>query len=168
MKKVFVAILAMGLFGCEQSKLGYVDNNDLINELTEKKDIEAKFKTKVEAFNKKKDSLSSIMEMEAKEFQAKAQRMGQKKAQEAYNSLMERRNFIAQQLQQEEQSIQLDSQTQIDSLIKKVKREVKSYAKTNGYTFIFGANEAGSVMYGDDTKNVTADVRKGMNDAYKK
>ncbi|MCV6628539.1 MAG: OmpH family outer membrane protein [Flavobacteriaceae bacterium] len=168
MKKVFLAVLTLGILSCNQDKLGYVDNDDLINELQEKKDLEAAFKTKIEAFTKKRDSLSTIINMEEKDFQEKAKRMNNATAQAAYKSLMERSQFIAQQLQQEQQAIQLESQTKIDSLISKVKSHVQDFGKTNGYTFIFGANQAGSVMYGEATKDLTKSIRDELNTAYKK
>ena len=37
-----------------------------------------------------------------------------------------------------------------DTLVKKVKDFVKNYGDKNGYTFILGSNEAGSVMYGKE------------------
>ena len=54
-------------------------------------------------------------------------------------------------------------QKEIDTLVKQVKAFVKDYGKKNGYTFILGANEAGSVMYGADDKDITEDVIKALN-----
>ena len=56
--------------------------------------------------------------------------------------------MLQQNLQFEEQQIQKESQTEIDTLIKEVRAFVKNYGETNGYTYILGSNDAGSVMYG--------------------
>ncbi len=168
MKRLVLAVAVLGLVSCNQDKIAYVDNGELINDYQEKIDVEAKFKIKVEAFSKKRDSLSQSFQLEAQEFDTKSKGMGQKAAQEQYNVLMQKRQFLGQQIQQEEQAIQQASQTEIDSLISKVKKHVKAYGKKEGYTFILGANEGGSVMYGADAKNVTSAVLKELNDAYKK
>jgi len=52
-------------------------------------------------------------------------------------------------------------------LVKKVKSFVKEYGKDNGYTYILGANEAGSVLYGEEKKDITKEVLKVLNESYK-
>ncbi|MGS2762678.1 OmpH family outer membrane protein [Sinomicrobium sp. M5D2P9] len=167
MKKIFIAGVALfGLFSCQQDKIAYVDNTTLINDYQEKKDIEAKFKGKLETFEKKTDSLSRALQSEAQAFQSEASKMSQSKAQEKYELLMQKRQQIQQQVQQEEMQLQQESQSQIDSLVKKVREFVKDYGKNNGYTYILGANEAGSVLYGEETKDITKELLKVLNDKY--
>ena len=59
MKKLIVlAIIAVGLYSCQQpSKIGFVDNSELVNEYQEKKDLEERMKGKIEAYQKRKDSI---------------------------------------------------------------------------------------------------------------
>jgi outer membrane protein len=82
-------------------------------------------------------------------------------------------NLMAQrqQLQQEQQTrgsqIQQESQAAIDSIISKVKSEVKAYGKSNGYDFIYGQNDAGSIMYGKEEYDVTDDVIAVLNKSSK-
>ena len=40
------------------------------------------------------------------------------------------------------------------------------YGKKNGYTFIFGKNQAGSVIYGAEAKDITEVVTKAINEDY--
>lgn len=168
MKKLILAIAFLGLVACEQSKIGYVDNVKLMDDYQEKVDLEAKFKTKVEAFGKKRDSLQQAFQIEAQAFQNKAQKMAQKKAQEEYALLQQKSQFLGQQLQQEEQQLQLASQTEMDSVVSKVKKEIKAYGKANGFTYILGGGQGGSVLYGTEANDVTAAVAKILNDKYKK
>lgn len=76
--------------------------------------------------------------------------------------------LIQQRLQQEEQEIQLESQKQMDTMVKTVKKFIKEYGKQNGYTYILGSNEAGSVLYGQEENNITKDVLKALNEEYAK
>lgn len=168
MKKLILGIALLGVVACQQNKIGFVDNVKLMDDYQEKKDIEAEFKTKAEALGKKRDSISQAFQQEAQAFQAKAQTLSQQKAQEEYTAMQQKGQFIGQQLQQEEQKLQLDSQTKMDSLVKKVKKEIKAYGEANGYTYILGGGDGGSVLYGQDASDLTEDIVKILNDNYKK
>lgn len=169
MKKILLSLTAaLLLLSCKQDKIAFVDNTKLINEYQEKIDMEATFKTKIEKLNQKTDSIGRLFQAEVQDFESQAQRMGQAAAQEKYNALMQKRQNIASQLQSEEQQISQASQQEIDSLLSKVRNFVKEYGKKNNYTFILGANEAGSVLYGNEAKDITNAVLTELNNTYKK
>ncbi|SNY95005.1 OmpH family outer membrane protein [Flagellimonas pacifica] len=167
-KGIVLFIVALTVVACQQNKIGYVDNVKLMDGYQEKIDVEAKFKTKVEALTKKRDSISQAFQLELQAFQAKAQKMSQKNAQEEYGLLQQKGQFVGQQLQQEEQQLQQQSQTEMDSLVSKVKSEIKGYGAANGYTYILGGGDGGAVLYGEDANNLTEGVLKILNDKYKK
>ncbi len=106
--------------------------------------------------------------MEAQSFQTRAQTMAQNKAQEEYGMLQQRSQMIGQQLQQEEQILQQANQTEIDSMVSKVKREIKAYGKANGYDYILSGGDGGSVIYGAEAHDVTEAITKILNEKYKK
>ena len=167
MKKL-VLLSALGILcSCQQDKIGFVDNVKLMDGYQEKIDVEIKFKAKAEAYNKKKDSISQAFQLELQQFQTKAQSMAQSKAQEEYGLLQQRGQFMGQQLQQEEQRIQLEGQTEMDSVMSKVKKEIKAFGQSNDFTYILGGGDGGSVLYGADAKDVTQDVLKLLNEKYK-
>ncbi|MGB6154066.1 MAG: OmpH family outer membrane protein [Pricia sp.] len=166
--KLLFTFIAIGLTSCQQSKIGYVDNVKLMDEYQEKIDVEADFKVKADALTKKRDSISQAFQAEAQAFQAEAEKMSQEKAQEQYGQMQQRGQMIGQQLQQEDQQLQAVGQTEMDSIISKVKKEVEAYGKANGYTYILGGGEGGSVLYGDDANDLTDEIVKILNDKYKK
>ncbi len=168
MKKIILSLVLLGAVACQQNKIGYVDNEEILNDYQAKIDVEAKFKKKAEALTKKRDSISQAFQIEASAFQAKAQSMPQKKAQQEYQVLQQKGQFIGQQIQQEEQQLQLASQTEIDSIISDVKEEIRKYGETNGYSYILSGGENGSVLFGNEKDEVTEAVLKILNDNYKK
>ncbi|HNQ26345.1 MAG TPA: OmpH family outer membrane protein [Aquaticitalea sp.] len=170
MKKSLLIVLGCLTFAsCQKEmKTGYVDNNKLINEYQKKKDIEASVKSKIEAFDRRVDSIGKAFQAEAQDFQLKASGMSQKAAQEQYQLLGQKQQRLQQQFQMEEQTIQRESQTKIDTLIKEVRNFIKDYGKKNGYTYILGSNEAGSVLYGEESKDLTDEILGELNKAYKK
>ncbi len=166
MKKLVVLAIAVTAMACQQNKIGYVDSVKIMDDYQERVDVEARFKTKADAMGRKRDSISQAFQMELQQFQSKAQSMSQQSAQEEYSQLQQRGQQIGQRLQQEEQQLQQNSQSQMDSLVKKVKKEIRAYGKANGYTYILGGGEGGSVIYGDDAQDVTEEILKILNDKY--
>jgi outer membrane protein len=169
MKKLLFTISCLAvLASCKQEKIGYVDNVKLMNDYQEKIDVEAKFKVKADALTKKRDSISQAFQIEAQAFQAKAQKMSQQKAQEEYAVFQQKGQFMGQQLQQEDQQLQAEGQVEMDSVVKNVKREIEAYGKANGYSYILGGGDGGSVLYGTEANDLTSEIVKALNDKYKK
>jgi len=167
MKKIgILIILAIVTVACQSEKTAYVDTEALFKDYTELNDVK-------ERYTKENDAILSDLEVKIQAFEIKQNlfqkngpSMSQKKQQEKYNELAAE----AQQLQQERQNrlgnLQVKSQGAIDSLLTKVKDNVKEYGKANGYTYIYGSNDAGSVMYAKEELNITESVLKHLNDAY--
>lgn len=170
MKKGFIALVALVMLSScqEQTKIGFVDNSKLINDYQKKKDVEAKFQIEIDAFNRKVDSIGQSFQALAAEMQANDPQMVKKSSQEKYQALAQQYQRFQQQFQMEEQQIQRKSQSQIDTLIQDIRSFVKDYGKKNGYSFILGSNEAGSVMYGKESEDLTKDILEALNAEKKK
>ncbi len=174
MKNLFYIALTVLMFSsCQKQKIAFVDNGTVINDYQEKKDVEAKFEIKNEAFRKRTDSISQAFQAEAQSTQSEAQRLAQrnnrKKAEELMAGLQQKNQQLTQQVQFEQQQLQLAFQAEIDSVIVKVKDFVKDYGKTSGYTYILGTSEAAAtVMYGTDENDLTQTILDALNADYKK
>ena len=164
-KLILTGVALLALTACTD-KVAFVDNSKLLNDYQEKKDIEAKLKGQISAYERKRDSISMAFQTEARAFDAQAKTLPQNVAQKKYNELMQKSQILQQHLQQEEQKIQMESQTQMDSLLSKVKKNIKEYGKQKGYTFILGANDGGSVLYGTEKKDITKEVTEYLNNQY--
>lgn len=171
MKNIFyVAAVAFTLTACQsESKIGFVDNGTVINDYQEKKDIETKFQAKEEAFRERADSVGKSFQLEAQQTQLEAQKSPQAKAQELMGGLQQKQQLLQQQMQMEQQQLQQEFQTEMDSVISKVKKHVKDYGKKNGYTYILGTSDAAAtVMYGAETNDLTKTILDALNKEYKK
>jgi len=167
MKKIIVIALAsVALFSCQQEKTAFVNNEKLIEEYQERKDIEDKYKVKVEALTKKKDSLGKILQSEAIALQTKGARLSKEKQQELYAPYMQKSQMLQQQMQQEEQLMAQQSQAEIDVLLKKIDNAITAFGEANGYTYIFGKNKVGSVLYGVEKNDITKTVLDDLNKSY--
>ena len=77
--------------------------------------------------------------------------------------------MLQQQIQFEQQQMQQAYQTEMDSVITKVKGFVKDYGKNNGYTYILGTSDnAASVLYGAEENDLSQTMIEALNDNYKK
>ena len=167
MKYSILFLFAFALISCSQQKIGYVDNVTLMDGYQEKMDIEEKYKIKVENLGRKRDSISQAFQLEAQELQSRAKKMAAPMAQKEFDLLQQRGQFIGQQLQQEEQILQQQGQQEMDSVVQKVKEEIKAFGKLNKYTFILGGGEGGTVLYGQEADDLTEELLKILNDKYK-
>jgi len=168
MKNVVWVLAIVLLVSCKQEKIGYVDNVKLMDEYQEKVDAETKFKADEAVLTKKRDSMSQAYQLEMQTFQTRSQSMSQKKAQEEYGLLQQKGQFLGQQLQQEAQEAQTANQIILDSIISTVKKEIRAYGKANGYTYILGGGDGGSVLYGTEPNDLTDEVVKILNSKYEK
>ncbi|GAA3566344.1 OmpH family outer membrane protein [Snuella lapsa] len=171
MKYIFYAVATLFvLTSCQQpQKIGYVNNSIVVNDFQKKKDLEEKFKGKDEAFQKRADSIGKAFQLEIQETQLKAQKSSQKKAQELMTGLQQKQQLLQQQMQFEQQQLQQAFQSEIDSIIIKVKDFVKNYGKTNGYTYILGTSDAAAtVLYGTEENDLTQIILDALNEEYKK
>lgn len=167
MKKLAIVFLTIiSLTACQQQKIGFVDNSVLINEYQERKDVEARLNTKIEAFKTRTDSLRSAFELEIKEAELKARTMSQSAIQTLSQELQQKEQILSQRVQFEQQQIAQESQTLNDSIINRVKAFVQDYGKSNNYNFILGSNEAGSVLYGEEASDLTQEILKALNENY--
>jgi len=167
MKKIgMLLVTAMMAVACQTEKTGFVDTEELLTEYAE-------LKSAKDRFTKQNDEIMGELEVKIKAYQIKEDLFRKngpsmsRKKQEAKNNEL---GADAQQLQQERQAricqLQVESQKVIDSLITKVKDKVKDYGKTNGYSYIYGSNDAGSVLYGKDELNLTEAILTEMNGEY--
>lgn len=167
MKKLAIVFLTIiSLTACQQQKIGFVDNSVLINEYQERKDVEARLNTKIEAFKTRTDSLRSAFELEIKEAELKARTMSQSAIQTLSQELQQKEQVLSHRVQFEQQQIAQESQTLNDSIINRVKAFVQDYGKSNNYNFILGSNEAGSVLYGEEASDLTQEILKALNENY--
>ena len=170
MKKVIAALIILVSFSAcqEQQKIAFIDNGDVINDYQMKIDIEKKYEDQNTAFSKRRDSIGRLYQMEVQSIQMQLGNMSQRKQEEESQKFQQKWQPIQQQMQYEQQQMEQSFTTEMDSVISKVNTFVEDYGKKNGYTFILGKNQAGSVMYGAEAKDITEAVVEAINTEYEK
>ena len=175
MKKGFALfVLALTVMSCNQNnevkevKTAYIDTSKLLQEYTESKDIESKYKAKSQEMGKELDAEVARFKNEAQNFQKNAQANGQAWAQQKGAELQKREQQLTYAQQAMLQQLQQESGKEMDSLVVNVRKFIKSYGKEKGYAYIYGTGEAATVLYAEDKYDITEEVVKLLNDKYKK
>lgn len=172
MKNTFYLLLLLLIVAsCQKpNKIGYIDNSELINEYQEKKDLEARLQSKQEKLKRRADSIALAYKIDYQAADAKSKKArSQKEFEKISQEFSQKWTPIQDQLKYQEQNMTKDFQSEIDSLIIKVKDFIKDYGKKNGYTFILGTSDgASSVIYGEDQTNLTQTILDALNAEYKK
>jgi outer membrane protein len=138
-----------------------------MEESTEAKDIEEKYKAKAEVMGAQLKVEATKLEGEKNAFQANAQKNGQGWAQQKYGELQQREQQLQYAQQGMLQQLQGESGVEMDSLVTKYKKVFKEYGKEKGFDYIYGTGEAATVLYAKDQYDITKDVIKLVNDKYK-
>lgn len=166
---IVIAFAFLALTSCDKQKIAFVDNGRVINEIQEKKDLEAKYKIKEDAFNAKADNLDEEIQLEVKEYQLNVKKMTPANQEKNYQALVQKKQEQDRKLQFEKQQITQEFRKDVDSVISRVKTYVKGYGKDNGYTYILGTSEvASTVLYGAEENDLTQTVIEALDKEYTK
>jgi outer membrane protein len=174
MKKALVIIaLSILVVSCNKAtevkevKTAYVDTSVLMNEYTESKDLEAKYKAQAEEKGRQLQAEITRFKQDAANFQSQAQANGQAWAQQRGAELQKREQQLGYAQQALSQQLQQEIGVERDSLVNGVKKFIKEYGKKNGYSYIYGTGDAATILYAEEKYDITKDVIKALNDKYK-
>lgn len=172
-KSIFIFGLLLAMASCDKAaeqkefKTAYVDTSKLMDEYTEAKDIEEKYKSKGEEMGKQLEAEVARFRSEAASFQKNAQTYGPQWAQQKGAELQQKEQELSYAQQAILRQLQDESGKEMDSLVKDVKKIIKEYGKEKGYHYIYGTGDAATVLYAKDEYDITNDVIKLLNDKYK-
>ena len=169
MKKVgIIFLMVFSLVSCTQTKIAYVDVEELMKEYKGTKATEAKMKVNSDKLKAELDSLIGGWELKARDYQQKASSMSAKNRTEREQALLQEQQGINQRQQIIQQQVQSEGQENLKILSKEINDFVKKYAQEKGFNFVLGTSgDSGTVMYGEESADITDDVLVQLNKSYK-
>lgn len=142
-------------------KLGYIDIQAVFNEFNLKKELEKDLLTTKSRHDRVLDSLANSLQLLASKLELK-----ENPAKEEIADFERKRQvFVAQKQQFEEQHRQLTEQYD-QQIITQLNQYVKQYGQENGYSYIFGNDGNGTLMYAPEAENITGEVVQYLNNQY--
>ena len=168
MKKIMALGLLMLMLSCNQTKIAYVDVEEVIKEYKAMKDAQKELEIKENEFTQVLEQLAASYQSGLKSYQEKGRSMSLKKRQETENELMQQQQILNQRQQQAQQELQKFGQERMDEINESIQDFVTDYAKANGYTYILGTtDQTKAVLYGESTMDLTDVIIEAINDEYK-
>jgi len=170
MKKIgIVFVFAIALMSCTQTKVGYVDIDEIVKEYKATKDAEKAINEKSAGIKGQLDQLGAEYQKNVTDYYAKMQKMSNKAKQQAEATLMQQQETFKQRQQQAQAEVQKDGQERMDEINENIIDFVSDYAKANGFAYILGTSEqTKTVLYGDSKTDLTDIILENLNDDYKK
>ncbi len=161
-------LLLFLLISCSQSKIAYIDVEEVIKEYKAMKDAQKELEVKENEFKQVLDQLAVSYQSGLKDYQEKGRSMSVKQRQETENVLMQQQQVLNQRQQQAQQELQKFGQEKMDEINETIEDFVADYAKANGYTYILGTtDQTKAVLYGENSKDLTDIMIEALNDDYK-
>lgn len=163
-----VAVIYLFFNICKAKKeVVYVNTHKLLSNykgmLAAQKDIEEKSKT----WQANIDTLTNDVQNQMKKYEkeraslsAKELKLTEELLRHKQQQLMQYQQAIKQK--NEEENIKLK-----DKIVADVNVFIKDYGEKHSYDYILGSTNMGNVLYGKEALDVTDDMLKGLNEAYK-
>jgi outer membrane protein len=148
-------------------RIGYFEMDSIEAHFDMVKDVQAEIQTKEKEYTTELSKLDMTYQKKIQEYQEKGSTMTQDDYQRAQADLKQLEGILKGKKQELDQQYQDFITRRNLSLKKKIEEFIAEYNKEKDYAYIV-VYEPGLFYYKDTAYNVTSDVIKGLNEAYKK
>jgi outer membrane protein len=156
-----VGASAVLFFYKRMPKTAFVNTNQLYDGFELKKELEKKYNLTENARKAILDSLHNNLQLLSN--QTRNSKSANRKLIEQYSSSEE--NFYAVRTRfEDENELLRDKYT--EEIWNRINLYVKEYGERNGYTYIYGANGEGNLMYASNAEDITEEVKEYINKRY--
>ena len=178
------AILAGSLFACNQTKpndkpvaaptngketVVYINQDTLLSKYEYAKDVNKSIQDKGKAAQTDVQSRGQAFQREYADYQKNVNAMPADQRQTTEQRLQREQQDLQSYQQNAAAQFQNEQSTQAGKVYDKIADFAKGYAKEKGYKLVLMYSKANpTILYGDQSLDVTADVLKRLNDAYAK
>jgi outer membrane protein len=143
-------------------KTGYILIQDVYNGFEMKKQMEKKYLQTKNARDKILDSLAFEVKIIANKIKVEEEK--NKATIDNFN--LKRDEYFQRKQNFDEDNTALTKQYD-QEILTQLNQYIKDYAEENHYTYVFGNDGNGSLLYGIETLNITKEVSAFVNDKYK-
>ncbi|MBC7525146.1 MAG: OmpH family outer membrane protein [Flavobacterium sp.] len=148
------------------SELVYVDVNKLIEGYNRTKIAKAEFDKKAVKMKSEVDTLVLKWQKELQSYEKERVSMSPKELKLKQELLQNKQGQINSYQEAIQKKIQEEDKKVTQTVVNDINDYIKEYGKKHGYKIIFGAIGGGSIMYAEESTDLTEDVLKGLNLEY--
>lgn len=168
---IIIALISSIVYIMERNadaSLVYVDVSKLIEGYHKTKTVKESFGKKSLELKTELDSLLSDWQEEIKLYEKERVTMSQKELALKKELLSNKQVQLNSYRESVEKKIADDDKKVTLTIVNDINDYLKEYGRSHGFKIIFGANGAGTIMYADESADLTEDVLKGLNRQYDK
>ncbi|WP_025742626.1 OmpH family outer membrane protein [Aquimarina pacifica] len=158
-----IVSIASFFFLQSSSDLVYVDVNKLLDGYKRTKVVKAEFDKKAKTMKSNVDSLLSDWQKELKIYEKERSSMSKKELELKQELLGSKQQQINNYQQAVQKQLQEEDKKVTQTVINDINDFVKEYGKKNGHKVIFGATGSGTIMYGEESADLTDQVLEELN-----
>ncbi|WP_108803175.1 OmpH family outer membrane protein [Aquimarina sp. Aq107] len=158
-----VASIASFFYLQSSSDLVYVDVNKLLDGYKRTKIVKAEFDEKAKTMKSNVDSLLADWQNELKTYEKERSGLSKKELELKQQLLGNKQQQINNYQQAVQKQLQEEDKKVTQTVINDINDFVKEYGKKNGYKVIFGATGSGTIMYGEESADLTDKVLEELN-----
>ncbi|MFC5284900.1 OmpH family outer membrane protein [Pedobacter alpinus] len=146
----------------------YVNSDSLLNNYEYFKEIKGKFEGKSKKAEADLKDKGAAFQREVAAYQQGANTMSADQRQQTEQRLARKQQELQTYQQNAGASLQNEEATENEKLYDKVAEYLKKHAKDKGYKMVLTYSKGNSaILFADESLDVTKDVIKGLNEAYK-
>ncbi|MBP2833277.1 OmpH family outer membrane protein [Aquimarina sp. U1-2] len=145
------------------SDLVYVDVNKLLEGYKRTKVVKAEFDEKAKTMKANVDSLITGWQNELKTYEKERSSMSKKELELKQELLANKQQQINNYQQAIQKQLVEEDKKVTQTVINDINDFVKEYGKKNGHKVIFGATGNGTIMYGEESADLTEKVLTELN-----
>ncbi len=172
-KTILVLALVASVYAVFQQmlnspKLAYVDTTRVLEEYQGMRDAKQMYEKSLEQWQSRTDTLRSEFESQIKEFEQQKASLKKEAKARALASLEQKKQEV-QKYREYASKEAIEKEAQMtNQILQQMNAFIQDYGKKQGYLMILGANGQGSLLYAEESIDITDEVIKLINQGYKK
>lgn len=155
-----VCILSINSYA--QNKLGYIDSQELLILLPERKTAEAEVQTFAKSLESQLQAMTSEYQQSVQDYQANEASYDDLVKQDKISEITGLEQRIQSFQQNAQQALQTKEQELLEPILAKARKAIEDVAKEEGYTYIFDRS-LGTVLFAKESENILSKVKKKLN-----
>lgn len=163
MKKIVLLSLltVISLSSISQNKFGYIDSQELLMLMPERKKAESEVKEFAKSLESQLASMTAEYQQSVEEYQSKESTYTDLIKQDKISAITGLEQRIQAFQQNAQQSLQKKEQELLEPILSKARKAIEDVASEGGYTYIFDKS-IGSILYAKESENVLSLVKKKL------
>jgi outer membrane protein len=142
-----------------KAKTGFINLGKIFNEF----ELSKEYNLKVTNYQNKTKLILDSMEIE---INALAKTISKKSTSSMIALFEKKKELYFIKKEEFEQSYENQTNNYTEQAMKQMNQYIRDFGKDNNFTYIYGAEGSGALMYGDEGEDITADVLNYINKKY--